>query len=169
MTAPLFWDVTQHTLLFTDVSVQPAGPILLNCLNPEDVTGCSATSVCNYQSRLRNIPEGRISQEVFPLSWQMCHTILYVDQENTTAVILHLPRTTDIFSGLPQCHRYSCSRNSVLGYGRENRGTVVRSWQRYEIFIFLFSRTFRSALGPSGLLIQQEGDLFGDKAAEASS
>jgi len=107
--------------------------------------------------------------KMFLLSLQMCHTILYVHHKNITAVILHLPSTTDIFSGLPQCHRYSWCRNSVLGYGTENRGTVFRSWQQLEIFIFLFSRAFRSALVPNGLLIQQVGDLFGDKAAEAWS
>ena len=63
----LFWNVTQHRLVFTDVSGQPIGPIfkgqairtawLLN-MGP---TGCPETSVTNYQSTLSNIPEERRS------------------------------------------------------------------------------------------------------------
>jgi len=43
--------------LFTDVSGQP---IFLNCLTLEDETdGCPETSAYNYQSTLRNNPEGK--------------------------------------------------------------------------------------------------------------
>jgi hypothetical protein len=43
--------------LFTDVSGQP---IFLNCLTLEDETDkCPETSVNNYQSTLRNNPEGK--------------------------------------------------------------------------------------------------------------
>jgi hypothetical protein len=174
MRAPLFWDATQHILLIiyrrfrTTCRSQPLEPLEpLRC--DRQVVPQRRYLTTNLDCATSQKGEYLKKSKTFLLSLQMCHAILYVHHKNITAVILHLPRTTDIFSGLQQCHRYSCCRNSVLGYGWENRGTVVRFWQHYEIFIFLFPRAFRSALGPSGLLIQQEGDLFGDKASDAWS
>ena len=143
MRAQIFWDVTQHILLLIYRRFgTTCRSHLLGLLEP---WRCDRQVVPQRRYLTTNLGcvttqkgEDLKKSKTLLLSLQMWHTILYVHHKNTTAVILHLPTTTDIFSGLPQCHRYSCSRNSVLGYGMENRGTVVRSWQRYEIFTFLF-------------------------------
>ena len=72
MTSLPIWDVTQRTVVFIDVSGHAIGPFLkgpgvqedffvllvfLNCLTLEDGTDCPETSVRNYQSTVRNIPE----------------------------------------------------------------------------------------------------------------
>ena len=56
----LFWDVTQRSLVGTDVSGQAIGPIFKGQL--KDRTNRLSLNVGKYQLRLRSIPEGRISQ-----------------------------------------------------------------------------------------------------------
>jgi hypothetical protein len=55
----LFWDVTQHILVVTDVSGQF---IFLDYLTLEDGNARLSRNFGNKQSTLRNIPEERRSQ-----------------------------------------------------------------------------------------------------------
>jgi hypothetical protein len=54
----LFWDVTQRTLVVTDVSGHPTGPVGPNL---EEGTERLPRNVGNYHAMLHNIPEERRS------------------------------------------------------------------------------------------------------------
>ena len=77
-----FWDITQRrVVIFTDVSGQPIGPIFKDqeiqeekkdFLTLEDGNDCPETSVKNYHSTLRNIPEERSISGIYVLGNLFC-------------------------------------------------------------------------------------------------
>ena len=57
----LFREVTHRRLVVTDVSGQHIGPIFKDCSLKKSSICCPETSVADYQSMLRNLPEERIT------------------------------------------------------------------------------------------------------------
>jgi hypothetical protein len=57
MLSALFWDIMLRRVVFTDVSGQLIGDIFTGPIH------CSETSVNNYHTTLRNIPEERRSHQ----------------------------------------------------------------------------------------------------------
>jgi len=50
----LLWDFAQRRLVVSDVSEQPVRPIFKG---PASLAGCLETSISNFHSTLRNVPE----------------------------------------------------------------------------------------------------------------
>ena len=72
----LFWDVRQHTTVVTEVSGQPIGSIISNCLNLENGTSRLSWNVSNCQSVLYNILQLLISRLHYGEAWN--HTFIGV-------------------------------------------------------------------------------------------